>query len=164
MFFSLRRAVLINYKEGKMNKVDFIKESNRIEGITRAPLSVEIERFDRFMSLDEVTIADLEAFVKDYQPDAVLRDKIGLNVRVGSHIPPMGGPDIKDKLSNLLNDIDRCYSSSFYTHLKFEHLHPFTDGNGRCGRMLWMWQMKEAPLGFLHHFYYQTLSFSRSYP
>jgi Fic family protein len=35
------------------------------------------------------------------------------------------------------------------------------DGNGRSGRAIWLWQMLRqeggAPLGFLHHFYYQTL-------
>ena len=40
--------------------------------------------------------------------------------------------------------------------------HPFTDGNGRSGRALWLWQMNNhAPFGFLHTFYYQTLENSR---
>lgn len=30
--------------------------------------------------------------------------------------------------------------------------------HGRSGRMLWMWMMREAPLGFLHTWYYQSLS------
>ena len=47
---------------------------------------------------------------------------------------------------------------------RYETLHPFMDGNGRSGRILWAWQMIEhniAPglsLGFLHAYYYQTLA------
>lgn len=144
-----------------MNKIDFIKESNRIEGISRSPSSAEVEEYDRFMSLGEVTVNDLEQFVKVYQPGAVLRNKIGLNVRVGNHIPPMGGPDIKDRLVDIVMDCEHSWRSAYDAHVAYETLHPFTDGNGRSGRMLWMWQMKEAPLGFLHTFYYQTLTSSR---
>lgn len=43
-------------------------------------------------------------------------------------------------------------------HIAYEMLHPFTDGNGRSGRMLWAWQMRNFPLDFLHTFYYQTLN------
>ena len=47
------------------------------------------------------------------------------------------------------------------THVRYELLHPFLDGNGRSGRALWLWLMGQAPLGFLHTFYYQTLSAAR---
>lgn len=55
--------------------------------------------------------------------------------------------------------------SPFTTHLRYESIHPFSDGNGRSGRALWLWQMKgRAPLGFLHQFYYQTLAASGDRP
>ena len=55
-------------------------------------------------------------------------------------------------------------ATPFGIHLRYETLHPFMDGNGRSGRILWAWQMLHhdiAPgirLGFLHAFYYQTLA------
>jgi len=59
----------------------------------------------------------------------------------------------------VLAHYDRTHA--FEVHLDYEHLHPFTDGNGRSARMLWAWQMREFPLGFLHTFYYQALSLRR---
>lgn len=135
--------------------IDFIRESNKIEGILREPSKKEIDEFDRFMNLDEVTVEDMIRFVKVYQPNAELRDRPGLDVRVGRYYPPPGDITIRAALSDLLNDIS--HKSAWETHYEYESLHPFTDGNGRSGRMLWMWQMKSAPLGFLHTFYYQTL-------
>lgn len=57
----------------------------------------------------------------------------------------------------------------YHIHVDYENLHPFTDGNGRSGRALWLRRMKDLgensfyqalDLGFLHTFYYQTLKFS----
>lgn len=139
----------------------FIAESNRIEGIIRPPKAVELNEHERFMAIDNVTIEELDRFVRVYQPDARLRDKPGLNVRVGNHIPPRGGPEIREQLEDLLlmvNAEKRGRSTTaFNCHLWYETIHPFTDGNGRSGRMLWAWQMRDYPLGFLHHFYYQAL-------
>lgn len=135
--------------------MQFIIESNRIEGIMRKPTVEEIAEHHRFMVLACVTIEELERFVRVYQPNARLRDKTGLDVRVGNHIPPRGGPEIRERLQTLL---ECCQNIGAYeTHLEYETIHPFTDGNGRSGRMLWAWQMRDYPLGFLHHFYYQTL-------
>lgn len=133
----------------------FVTESNRIEGISRPPTKEEIAEHARFVSLHRVTIDELEKFVGVYQPGAVLRDKMGLDVRVGSYFPPRGGMEIRDMLQSLL---DRMHAlGPYFTHLEYETIHPFTDGNGRSGRVLWAWQMQNYPLGFLHHFYYQTL-------
>lgn len=144
--------------------VNFLAESLRIEGINRAPTLPEIVATESFLKLDEITVNNLKALVSVYQPNAILRDKDHLNVRVGNHIAPRGGPDIVKELQNLLQDLHS--KDPYDTHVAYETLHPFTDGNGRSGRTLWAWQMLGRqyglPLGFLHQWYYQGLDRART--
>lgn len=142
------------------NYHDFIRESNRIEGIIRDPSNAEFEECMRFVNLDGVTLRDMEQFVRTYQPDAELRSRTGLDVRVGNYYPPKGCITIKTRLADILLEANLNRGNkkqAYHTYQKYEHLHPFTDGNGRSGRMLWLWVMKDAPLGFLHTWHYQSL-------
>lgn len=145
----------------------FVHESNLIEGIRRAPLPLEIEAHRLFLDHlpGDINIGHLCSFVRMIQPDAVLRNRQGLNVRVGNHVPPLGSPEIAEQLKTLLVEAQNFPRRRVYsTHVRYEKLHPFTDGNGRSGRALWLWMMggpEQVPLGFLHHWYYQSLS--RSY-
>ena len=146
-----------------MNVVDFVRETNRIEGIHREPTQEEIDEFKRFVRLETITVAELEKFVSIYQPDARLRDLPGLDVCVGGHIPPRGGPHVVEQLKALLDEANEkawTDKDAWRLHVQYETLHPFTDGNGRSGRMLWAWmtgELRAIDLGFLHRFYYQTL-------
>ena len=137
--------------------IDFVRESNRIEGIKREPTNAEIEAHLDFLDAKEIYVSHFELFVEQVQPNARLRRLPHMNVRVGNHIPPTGGPGVEASLNGLLH----CVSDPWKAHCMYEDLHPFTDGNGRSGRVFWLRLMggiEAAPLGFLHHFYYQTLS------
>lgn len=143
----------------------FLRESNHIEGIDREPTIDEIDAADVFLRLQRVRIEDMRALQAVIAPEKPLRDKPGMNVRVGNYRAPEGGPDIPKQLAAILRDsFDN--DDPWGNHITFEHLHPFMDGNGRTGRLLWAWQMHRMgqdplpPFGlaFLHRFYYQTLA------
>lgn len=150
----------------------FIEESWKIEGYYQVPNREKVLKVhkDLFL-LEKLEVKDIEKFVKEIVSDKtrnMLRDKVGLDVRVGSHFPPKGGPEIKLKLQQLLDQINVKSINPWQAHVDYETLHGFCDGNGRSGRAIWAWHMYhigEDPLtfngSFLHYYYYQTLENSR---
>jgi hypothetical protein len=144
----------------------FVAESNLIEGIKEIRTG-EIKAAQEFLEAELPSISELQKFVGICAPGEVLRDRKGLDVRVGGHVPPPGGPDIRNKLTALLYKVNSLEYGPYEIHIEYENLHPFTDCNGRSGRILWAWQMVNQndrfnlSLGFLHAWYYQTLSHSR---
>lgn len=153
--------------------VDFMLESNKIEGID-CTTGDEVIAFEHFLGLNELYIGDVLNLLNRVAPGHLLRTGIGQEVWIGNHKAPAGGPNIMIALHEIMNTVvlwnqGLASASPFTVHRDFEKLHPFTDGNGRVGRAIWAWQMLHAPLGtrelrvglalgFLHEFYYQTLN------
>jgi len=138
------------------------RESNLIEAIDDEDKDKELfDLMARFNQLDVVTVSDVIQFAESL--GGKLRDKPGMNVRVGNHTPIGGGPQVIKSLEDIAPMINSA--DPYLYHHEFESLHPFTDGNGRTGRAIWVWQMlsqgRDLSLGFLHLWYYQSLSEAR---
>jgi hypothetical protein len=140
----------------------FLHESNVIEGIHRVATIEEVGAFSRLLHIKRApTALDLGDLQAVFAPGMPLRDRVGMDVRVGKYFAPPGGPSIVRRLNTLLRRMHDD-SDPWSTHVAFEMLHPYCDGNGRTGRMLWAWHMRllgrdPFALPFLHRFYYQTL-------
>jgi Fic family protein len=78
-----------------------------------------------------------------------------INVQVGKHFPPAHA-DVSPLMFELLEwwnvqsvELSPILSSAIL-HYRFEDIHPFADGNGRCGRSLALWDLYRR--GFDAHY------------
>lgn len=145
------------------NKIvsEFLQESNRIEGFNY-PCEEYLKAFDQKSDifLVENSIHAYKYVAENFEKDFDFTDLFELHKRqmtgfltnnnvgllrrgmvyVGDHVPP--SPEVLHYyLDQFIQDFNNKKNKSLILHYQFEHIHPFLDGNGRVGRLIWAWHL-----------------------
>lgn len=130
---------------------EFLRESNKIEGVTGED-AVE-QAYDAWGYLCEKPLTHdtlkraHEIILENRQPDIAGEYRTN-PVRIGDEI--RDNQDIVTKQMNeLLNKEPETAVEALLWHVEFEKIHPFADGNGRIGRLVYLWhcnKLNEEPI------------------
>lgn len=159
--------------------ISFIYESNAIEGSRLSQKEVEAIILKRYVKKSlprhEVQEAEnaVQAFNHIQSPDFKLSQKnlkhlheiviSGLNVPFGfkteaivvNNKQTSDPRDVKAELKKLFIWYKQCKNTlhplerALIFHNRFEHIHPFTDGNGRVGRLILNWMLLQEGYGVI---------------
>jgi len=128
----------------------FSAKTGQIDPVTKEVLRYREALWEGFTRLKERSLLTTNLFVQIVQ--AIRANKAGIRNTPGTKVanaatgevvftPPEGQAVIRDKLKNLEdfihaeNEVDPLIKLAMI-HYQFEAIHPFTDGNGRTGRIL----------------------------
>jgi len=124
----------------------FVRASNRLAGITREPTVAEISAHRGLLAANSLRVENLEQFVRHVAGGACLREAPEIADRGAE------AAHLREDLATIVDAARAQATSPARLHRIYSMLRPFTDGNGRCGRALLMWQVMrrteaEAPAG-----------------
>ena len=124
---------------------DFVRVNNRLAGIVREPSAAEISAHRGLLAANTLRVENLELFVHHIAPGAALRDAGDVDQET-SDDRAAADEDLRADLATLIRAAQTQVASPERLHRIYRLLRPFTDANGRCGRVFWMWQvMRAAP-------------------
>jgi Fic family protein len=136
------------------NLIEFIDHSNMIEAVyddSEIPNTVNAwEYLKKFNKIGLEQILEVHKRIMLSRNSKIAGKLRNCNVFVGGRSCPY-----YTLVSGLLREWINKYKKvkteeeAKQAHIDFEHIHPFEDGNGRTGRLIWLWHRCKANLPFM---------------
>jgi len=126
--------------------VEFVRESNAIENVhEESAIESTPDAWEYLRERDDLTHDCVctvhEHIMGDRQP-TIAGEYRNVQVYVGETVPtpPVA---IESEMEKLLAWEPADPLAAIEWHVAFEQIHPFADGNGRVGRLLYLWHCRE---------------------
>lgn len=121
---------------------EYFRESNAIEGVhDEKAIDETMDAWNHLKEFDELTHEVVKRahgyILSNRQPD-IAGEYRNAQVYVGESIPPPPAI-VESEMEKLLEWSPETPLEALEWHIAFEHIHPFADGNGRVGRLIYLW-------------------------
>lgn len=134
------RDVFEVYQSSQEWLPDYVWSSFRASGLSKAPSEAEISAHRGLLMCRTLAVSNIDVLAAYVCPDADWREpiKIAPGPVLTAEAPRT---DLEQAINDLLAFVNIKAVSADELLLSFNKLKPFTLGNGRIGRALWMWRM-----------------------